>query len=689
MQNKHNKKIDEESLIPKPIAKFIKQNLEIICLLAILLLAAYLRYTGYNWDTGAHLHPDERYITLTGTAIERAESFHEYLDPVNSPMSPANKTYGAYIYGTFPLFLAKELAYQHDQLCWPNGEAQAIDTSGFLAKSFCLRTTNSLGETSFVQLNSYQFFNLLGRILSASFDLGTIVIIYWVGNNFIKKKRFGIYAASLYAVTAFAIQQSHFFTMENFETFWVLATFAFVIKLINTTSKKYSILFSIMIAICFGTALASKLSAIVFIPIILAALGMHFLNMIPKLHFSRSLLFSLSLLGYIVIVSYATFRLFQPYIFAQANWLDFTINPDFLSAFEQQRRAIAGEFMFPPQWQWVNKTAFWFPFKNIIVWGFGLPLGLGVIAGLPLSGYELYKNLRNASRKHHLLDNLSSPTLLSIVWILGSFLYRGGAFVKTMRYFFALLPFLILLFVNALYLLKKKHKQAFYTTFYIVFGLSLLWSMAFSSIYKQDTTRVAASKWVYQNVPETATYANEHWDDGIPFGTEGVEVRYYQNSQEIEVYNQESEKSPIFHRFERVSEGEGFFPYARVRDQQIIDPAREQALQEEKVKMLYDKLSKVDYVFVTSNRARGTVGQLPEYYPIMNRYYKSLDSGDLGFELVHTEKSYPKFLGIEINDEKAEEAFWVYDHPTVRIYRKYADISFGAFRDQLILESDI
>jgi hypothetical protein len=40
------------------------------CLGLILLGGALLRFQGINWDSGQHLHPDERFLTMVETAIQ-------------------------------------------------------------------------------------------------------------------------------------------------------------------------------------------------------------------------------------------------------------------------------------------------------------------------------------------------------------------------------------------------------------------------------------------------------------------------------------------------------------------------------------------------------------------------------------------------------------------------------------------
>ncbi|KKR30012.1 MAG: putative membrane protein, partial [Candidatus Gottesmanbacteria bacterium GW2011_GWC2_39_8] len=76
----------------------------------ILALGAIFRLYGNNWDQNAHLHPDERFLTMVGNAISWPTSFSEYIDPAVSPLNPYNKGYDFFVYGRFPLILVKYIA---------------------------------------------------------------------------------------------------------------------------------------------------------------------------------------------------------------------------------------------------------------------------------------------------------------------------------------------------------------------------------------------------------------------------------------------------------------------------------------------------------------------------------------------------------------------------------------------------
>src|SRR3989344_4227432 len=53
--------------------------------IAILLLAAFFRLYGLNWDQNQHLHPDERFLTMVSTSLKWPPSIYGYFDTLKSP----------------------------------------------------------------------------------------------------------------------------------------------------------------------------------------------------------------------------------------------------------------------------------------------------------------------------------------------------------------------------------------------------------------------------------------------------------------------------------------------------------------------------------------------------------------------------------------------------------------------------
>src|SRR3989344_363153 len=126
------------------IEKNMKNNSKIFNILffvIILFLGACLRLYGVNWDQNQHLHPDERFLTMVTGAITWPSSFKEYFDTNISPLNPHNKSFPFFVYGTFPLFFTKYIA----------------------------EIANSM---------DYNGVTILGRKLSALFDLGTVSLVF-------------------------------------------------------------------------------------------------------------------------------------------------------------------------------------------------------------------------------------------------------------------------------------------------------------------------------------------------------------------------------------------------------------------------------------------------------------------------------------------------------------------------------
>ena len=112
---------------------------------------------------------------------------------------------------------------------------------------------------------------------------------------------------------------------------------------------------------------------------------------------------------------------------------------------------------------------------------------------------------------------------------------------------------------------------------------------------------------------------------------------------------------------------------------------------EAKLERFIKNLDETDYIFITSNRQWGTTVRVPERYPLTTKFYEALlecpngkdilwcyqvaqpgmfDS-NLGFDLVAVFQNEPHIGNLlSINTQFAEEAFTVYDHPKVFIFKK-------------------
>lgn len=584
-------------------------------LLFIVAIAAILRFQGLNWDQNTHLHPDERFITMVATALEWPRSLGEYFDTATSPLNPYNRNFGTYVYGTFPLFLTKFVA------------EKLLDMGG------------------------YDRIFLVGRALSALMDLGTMGLAFLIGRR-LYSPTVGLLTAGLLAFTVLHIQQAHFWTVDPAGTFLVTLGLYFAVDLAFGGRPVPALL---GLGASFGLALATKINLALFGGIIGLAWALRWLRDRNPAEPPGPRGWSGRLAGWEVyvqarpavaepgpaglpaaaagflltlVVAFLVFRVAQPYAFRGLG-----LNPQWVQDMEMIGRLTAGEIDYPPGHQWAARTPYVFPWVNMVGWGLGWPLGLTAWAGVALAGYELVCR----RRVEHLLP---------LAWIVLLFGYLGGGFVVTMRYFYPIYPCLVML---AAYLLVRAwgERRRFGRVgtavtaglIVVVLGGTVLWGLAFTQIYRQPHSRIEASRWVYANIPPGSVLGYEHWDDPLPLPIDGRNPADLYRGVELPLYNEDTP--------------EKLYGYPNQPGSGLLD-----------------KLDRVDYIILSSNRLYGSIPRLPMRYPMTVRYYQALFSGELGFERVKTINSFPGLFGLTINDQGAEEAFTVYDHPQVDIFRK-------------------
>ncbi|MCP4544380.1 MAG: phospholipid carrier-dependent glycosyltransferase [Chloroflexi bacterium] len=624
-------------------------------LIAILLVGAYLRFTGLNWDEGQWIHPDEGHMRIITSQIKMPDSLSLYFDTHNSPLNCRNSGH-RYSYGTLPLFATRMTAEWLDRSCDedpnPLSSVAALLLVGPSDDTTCRPGT-------FTGSRSAQ----VGRALSALAELGTVFLVYLVGRR-LYGGNVGVLAAALYALTAFAIQQAHFFTVDSMACFFTTLTIYFSVRAGQCGSDRSieSWVSFGLAGLATGFAAACKVSAVfVALCVVLAAMWRWLQTRGPKSEISdsylvsnphslTSLFLSLVLAG---LLSLVAFRVAQPYAFEGPGFFGVQPSPEWLDRLGQIRVEQSGEVDVPYGRQWTDRAPILFPWKDMVFWGMGVPLGVAAWAAWVVAGLELFGWAGAAQRKYSHL----------ILWGWGSlmFLYLGTGWVKTMRYFYALYPVFVILAAYLLVRLCQISAQRWRRVGFVITSVAIagtaLWAVAFFSIYLRTNTRVAASRWIFANIDagEGLTLANEHYDWGLPLRVDGNDpFGGMYNGIEMQHYNEDTP---------------------------------------EKRTQLYDWLDRSDYVIMASNRLYASIPRLPPRYPLTIEYYRALFAGELGFELVADFTSRPSLWPFQFPDQEnpfplieaeyvyqtepikvpfppADEAFSVYDHPRVLIFHK-------------------
>ncbi|HMK07414.1 MAG TPA: DUF2298 domain-containing protein, partial [Anaerolineales bacterium] len=163
----------------------------------------------------------------------------------------------------------------------------------------------------------------------------------------------------------------------------------------------------------------------------------------------------------------------------------------------------------------------------------------------------------------------------------------------------------------------------------------------------------------------TRVISESSWDDGLPLridGRDGYGGLYVGLNQEL--YWPDNEDS----------NGDG---------------------KSDKLERIVDTLAQGDDLVITSNRQYGSIARVPVRYPLTTEYYRLLfdcpapqavsdcaataqptgKTNALGYQLVAAFQSNPRLGPLQVNDQTAEEAFTVYDHPKVFVFARAPEFS--------------
>jgi YYY domain-containing protein len=470
-----------------PFRRFTDATLETILVLLILGAAAFFRFSGLDWGEYQFLHPDERFLVWVGTDIQPVESLSAYFDTANSSLNPHNRGHGFYVYGTFPMFVARYLVE------WVYGGS------------------------------GWQEMTDMGRMLSALTDLGTVFLVYLIGKR-LYGRWVGLLGMAFSAAAVLQIQQSHFFTMDTFTTFFSTLALYFAVQVASSRVDESLLWPSTAFGVALGMAVASKINTVLVAFTLPAAMLIVLARTRAQERESKwPRLFAYLALA--AFLSLLTFRLLQPYAFSGPGFFGLKPNPQWVENIRSQRAQASPDFDFPPNMQWARRPI-WFSFQNLTVWGLGLPLGALAWTGFLWVGWRLL-TVWKAKREQWLAHSLIWS------WTAAYFAWQSIQLNPTMRYQLPIYPTLAIFAawaILALFNLRQSSAPGATEVTEVAESLSrrklvrLRWARpvsillagmvllatyayayAFSRIYTRPITRIAASRWIYQNIPGPIT----------------------------------------------------------------------------------------------------------------------------------------------------------------------------------------
>ena len=335
-------------------------------------------------------------------------------------MNPYNNGFGLFVYGTLPIFIVRIVAEiaNHAQ---PD-DPLLDDRAGYRA-----------------DLTSYGGIYLVGRAVSALFDVGSVWLLFVLGRRLYRAK-VGLLAAAFYAFAALPLQQSHFFTVDTVAH--LLRAGHPLLRRARGAGRRAEAGMGAggartsRSAPAWAQASPAASTWRRWLGIALLAAGIRAWDdwraccataagaaqrCSLRLRWSSTLLqatlFRFLLMG---LVAIAVFRIAQPYAFGGTTLLDFSLATKWLENMKEISRTMRLEVEMPPAHQWANRTPFVFPFVNMVVWGMGLPLGLTAWAGWLVAAVEVLRPDRGQGRASQ-----ARPHILPVVWIGGMFLWQG------------------------------------------------------------------------------------------------------------------------------------------------------------------------------------------------------------------------------------------------------------------------
>ncbi|PIZ44810.1 hypothetical protein COY32_06020 [candidate division WWE3 bacterium CG_4_10_14_0_2_um_filter_41_14] len=471
-----------------------------------------------------------------------------------------------------------------------------------------------MGAITQTNLMEFSHYMISGRLLSATASIVIIPFTYIVTKRMLENNShapaISLLTATWVTFSPGMIQFAHFVSYEGFLTLEYLALLLSCFAIIDTGTKRSYLVSGVLLGLSIGT----KITSIVLLPLVILA---HIMRVKPKT-FSLALrsLLSLHLISTFTVSALSAF-LISPYHIL--DWSGFT------NSLSYEGGVANGSIVVFYTQQFIGTIPGWYQLTQVFPYIFTIPLTLLFVVAFVWSIVSIVKNAKNL-----FVNNQQFYVFLLVALITLYLIFHMLLFVKWTRYMIPAIPFMAILvgvFVSTLEQKFIRNSLLTISTAWIV--LSGLW---FMQVYERTDSRIQAAQWVKPHVQQNKTIGSEIYDLGI-LPTNDI------------------------------------FPTSRITLYNVYDSDEIQSPSVEKM------LSESDYFMVLSQRIYKTRLENPTAYPNGNALYSTLFNQTDGWErkasFINTDIQCAWWsLNCMNNIFPPDETFFVFDHPSVYIFKK-------------------
>jgi len=467
---------------------------------------------------------------------------------------------------------------------------------------------------------------VMGRAISAAFGTATVFLAFLIGRR-VSSPLGGILAAALLATTVIHIAESHSFRVDVTMLFFATLAWLFALRIAEEGRPRDYL----VAGLAAGAAIGSKYSAAFIFGVVALA---HVVN--PRrpsawndargwLQWTARGLSALAAsVAVFVVVNPMAFLYFAKF---RQDVQEQIVNPVVTGAV---RPIFMAQFTdVQPQLYWLT-TNFWWSFGPALeIWGLLGILWLvwprGRVTAVA-AGYPVLYMLTAAGTK--------TPMARYTLPLAPAFAVAAGAFSDAL-------------------LRRPRLRAAAMAATAIVVAATGFYALAYMNIYRSTDARLAASSYLAANVPAGARVLVEP-SHGIPPTGKYLET-------------------PNFY-FDYVMWGarrERHDYYAMYTLDTYVYLYGDGASPAQKQQYITARLGLADFIVMDDFYVQLYEHLPADRYGVVRKYYDDLFAGRLGFDLIKTFKVYPSFLGVTINDDRAELSSRMNDHPRIYIFKRH------------------